>query len=167
MVMHEITEQIYMQDPYLTYVLFWVTFSGLPVGYLRWETIHGIGNMVGKTDKDTPLSGHLKKNMWYNAKMQFNIRNRLPSGVPVMVADGKEAYIRLIFEHLPSDFCLLCLNIKHPTENCPSRDVQQVHVDASSLEATVNGKEAQQQTLPFVNKRDDFHDSHISLWLQE
>lgn len=50
LLMQEITETNYLQDPILVLLPLWVTLSGLPLDYLSWETVRGIANMVGLVD---------------------------------------------------------------------------------------------------------------------
>lgn len=102
-----------------TFVPPWVTFSGLPVDYLSWEDIRDIENMVGKVDEATPLSGHMRHNLGYYAKIWFDNRRPLPARVNIMLENGKESFVRFIFEHIPNNFCLFCNTIKHETTNCP------------------------------------------------
>lgn len=89
MPMQEITMENYMEDLELINIPLWVSFSGLPVDYLNWEAFRGIVNMVGSVNKDTLVYDHARRNLGYNARIWFDTRRPLPSGVKVMLANGK------------------------------------------------------------------------------
>lgn len=65
--------------------------------YHSWEAVHGLANMAGRADTETPTTGHAKINLGYNARMRMDVRDLLPMGVPVILSNCKECFISFIY----------------------------------------------------------------------
>lgn len=121
MLMMELTEDNYMQEPKLTLLPLHVTFSGIPIHYLCWKAIIGIANMIGRAYEETPRHGHARRNRGFKANVWFDTRSPLPVGVTVKVANGNKHYLSFLYENLPENYCLFYYTIKYDTNHCPIR----------------------------------------------